>query len=159
MTRSADAIVASEQEEAEALETAEALAMEHQPLHLEGGLREKTARGTIINAVFRIGLSLLTLVRRLAVAAFLTPSELGVWGAVLVTVMTLMFLKNSSVGDKYIQQRESDQETAFQLAFTFEMIVTLGLVLLAAALLPVFALAYNNSAIVVPGLVLLVPVV
>jgi O-antigen/teichoic acid export membrane protein len=145
----------SERDEEQSLQTAEALALDGRLPHLDVGLREHTARGTIINAAFRIGLAGLTLLRRTAVAAFLTPSELGVWGAVLITVMTLMFLKNSAIGDKFIQQSEDDQEAEFQRAFTFEVIVTLGLLLVGAALLPVFALAYDDWAIVLPGLVLL----
>jgi O-antigen/teichoic acid export membrane protein len=151
-------LIRSEREEEESLQTAEALALDGRVPHLDVGLREHTARGTIINSAFRIGLAGLTLVRRTAVAAFLTPGELGIWGAVLITVMTLMFLKNSAIGDKFIQQSESDQEAAFQKAFTFEVIVTLGLLLVGVALLPVFALAYDNWSIVLPGVVLLVGV-
>jgi O-antigen/teichoic acid export membrane protein len=152
------AIRQSERDEEQALEPAEALALEGRLPHLEGGLRRHTARGTIINSAFRVGLAALILLRRTAVAAFLTPAELGVWGTVLITVMTLMFLKNSAIGDKYIQQSEEDQEAAFQKAFSFEVTVTLGFVLAAAALLPAFALAYGNWTIVPPGLVLLVGV-
>jgi O-antigen/teichoic acid export membrane protein len=149
----------SERDEAESLQTAEALALDGRIPHLDVSLRHHTARGTIINGAFRVGLAGLTLLRRTAVAAFLTPSELGVWGAVLITVMTLMYLKNSAIGDKYIQQSEDDQEVAFQRAFTFELTVTLGFLMIAALLLPVYAVAYGNSAIVLPGLVLLLAVV
>jgi len=145
----------SERDEEQSLETAEALALDGRIPHLDINLRHHTARGTIINGTFRVGLAALTLLRRTAVAAFLTPSELGVWGAVLITVMTVMFLKNSAIGDKYIQQSEGDQETAFQKAFTFEVIVTLGFLVVTAILLPFFALAYDNTTIILPGLVLL----
>src|SRR3954468_18224572 len=145
----------SERDEEQSLETAEALALDGRIPHVDISLRHHTARGTIINGAFRVGLAALTLLRRGAVAAFLTPSELGVWGAVLITVMTLLFLKNSAIGDKFIQQSEGDQEAAFQKAITFEVAVTLGFLVVAAALLPVFALAYGNWTIVLPGLVLL----
>jgi O-antigen/teichoic acid export membrane protein len=146
----------NEREEEQSLQPAQALALEGRVPNLEGGLRRYTARGTIINASFRVGLAGLTLVQRTAVAAFLTPSELGVWGAVLIAVMTVMFLKSTAIGDKYIQQSEDDQEIAFQKAFSFDVVVTLAFLLVTALLLPVFALAYGNTTIILPGLVLLV---
>ena len=103
----------------------EALALEDRIPDLDGGsLRRHTARGVIINAVFQIGLAVLTMTRRFAVAIFLTPAELGVWGIAIITVMTLFFIKNSSISDKFVQQSEGDQEAAFQKAFTFELSVT-----------------------------------
>ena len=92
-----------------------------------GSLRHHAARGVIINAVFQIGLAVLTLSRRMLVAVFLTPAELGVWGIVIITVMTLFFLKNSSISDKFVQQSDADQESAFQKALTFELGVTFAL--------------------------------
>ena len=138
----------------------EALALEERIPDLDGrGLREHTARGVIINAIFQIGLAALMLVRRMLVAVFLTPAELGVWGIVVITVMTLFFLKNSSISDKFVQQSDADQETAFQKALTFELAVTLGFVALVAVLLPVFAAAYDQPEIVAPALVMLAAVV
>ena len=124
-----------------------------------GSLREHAARGTIINAVFRVSMAGLVLLRRLLVVAFLTPAEFGLWGIVLVTIITLMFFKNIGISDKFIQQSEPDQEAAFQKAFTLELLLTLAFVAFAAALLPAFALAYGQWSIVLPGLVLLLAVV
>jgi len=124
-----------------------------------GNLREHTARGTVINAGFKVSIAVLSLMQRVLVAAFLTPSELGVWGIVLITLMTLLFIKNAGISDKFIQQSEADQEAAFQKAFTIELLVTLVFAALAAALLPGFALLYGQWSIVLPGLVLLVAVV
>jgi len=98
---------------------------------VSGSLREHTARGTIVNAAFRVSVAVLLLLRRILVAAFLTPAELGVWGIVLITVITLMFIKNAGISDKFIQQSEKDQEAAFQKAFTIEFLLTAGFVLLA----------------------------
>jgi O-antigen/teichoic acid export membrane protein len=149
-----DSITESEREDQQSLESVEALALDSRELG-EGGLRERAARGTIINTVFRIGLAGLLLVQRVAVAAFLTPAELGIWGTVLVTLVALAFLKNTSISDKFIQQSEGDQEVAFQKAITFELLVTGGFLVFAAALLPLFAAAYDNWTILLPGLVLL----
>jgi O-antigen/teichoic acid export membrane protein len=122
---------------------------------MTGGLREHAARGTLINAAFRVSLAFLSLLQRILVAAFLTPEELGIWGIVLITLITLLFIKNVGISDKFIQQSEPDQELAFQKAFTIELVLTLVFVAIAAALLPVFAVAYDQWSIVVPGLILL----
>lgn len=117
-------------------------------------LREHTARGTVVNAVFLLAVSALGLVRGFAVAAFLTTTEYGVWGILLVGLGTLAWLKQVGVSDKYIQQSEGDQELAFQRAFTLELIFS-GVFFLALLLaVPVLALAYGQPQILAPGLVL-----
>jgi O-antigen/teichoic acid export membrane protein len=124
-----------------------------------GSLREHSARGTIINAAFRVSLAVLNLLQRLLVVAFLTPAEFGLWGVVVVSLMTLLFIKSVGIKDKFIQQSEPDQQVAFQKAFTIELILTAAFVVTAAALFPVFALAYGRWDIVFPGLILSLVVV
>jgi len=119
-----------------------------------GGLRQHAARGTIINAFFRVGISGLGFVQRILVAAFLTPAELGTWGIVLITLLTLLFIKNVGISDKFIQQSEPDQESAFQKAFSFEILLTAAFVGVAIVTLPIFALAYGNPSIILPGVIL-----
>jgi len=126
---------------------------------VRGGLREHSARGTIINAAFRISLAGLNLLQRFLVVAFLTPAEFGLWGLVFVGLMTLLFIKSVGVMDKFIQQSDSDQEVAFQKAFTIELILTVAVVVLAVALFPVFAIAYGRWDIVFPGVLLSLAVV
>jgi O-antigen/teichoic acid export membrane protein len=122
---------------------------------LEGrNLREHAARGTIVNSVFQLGMAGLGLLRRLVIAAFLTQSQFGLWGIVLTTVMTLSWLKQIGVADKYVQQNEDDQEAAFQKAFTMELLVSSLFFLLVAVALPAYAVAYGQPAMIVPGLVL-----
>jgi O-antigen/teichoic acid export membrane protein len=135
-------------------EGSEGLGFEDRIPAAAGGLRQHAARGTIINASFRVGISGLAFVQRILVAAFLTPAELGTWGIVLITLLTLLFVKNVGISDKYIQQSEPDQERAFQKAFTFEILVTAAFVGLAIVTLPLFALAYGNPSIILPGVVL-----
>ena len=115
-------------------------------------LRTHTARGTIVNSAFQIGLSGLAALQRLVVAAFLTRSEVGIWGLVLAIVVTLAFLKDLGIGDKYIQQSEPDQATAFQKAFTLELFSSLAFFLLVALILPVFAVIYGHTEIILPGI-------
>jgi polysaccharide transporter, PST family len=118
------------------------------------GLRQHAARGTIINSVFQVGLAGLGLVRRLVVAAFLTQAQFGVWTIVLTTVLTLSWLKQIGVADKYVQQNEPDQEAAFQKAFTMELAVSLLFFAAVALALPLYGIAYSREQIVIPGIVL-----
>jgi PST family polysaccharide transporter len=123
------------------------------------GLRIRAARGTIVNAAFLVGVNTLNLLRGFLVAAFLTTSEYGVWGVVLVILFTLMFLRQVGIGEKYIQQDEPDQELAFRKAMTFELALA-GVVLVAGvALVPVLAAILDDKAVIAPALVslLIVP--
>jgi len=123
-------------------------------------LRQHAARGTIINASFLIGMTTLGLVEGFVVAAFLTRQDYGIWGILVVGLGTLGWLKGSAISDKYIQQDEADQELAFQRAFTFELIVACGFMLLLAAVVPLLALIYGQPKLIAPGMavaLLLIP--
>ena len=122
-------------------------------------LRVRTARGTIINAAFRAGLAVLGLINRVAVAAFLTRDEYGLWGIMLAVLFTLFWLKQVGIQDKYIQQREPDQELAFQKAFTLELALSFGVLRVCCLALPIYAVAYGHDEIILPGLVLATAVV
>jgi O-antigen/teichoic acid export membrane protein len=123
--------------------------------HLHGrNLRQQAARGTLINSGFQVGFAGLGLLRRFVVAAYLTRAEFGVWSIVLTTVMTVAWLKQVGVSDKYVQQDEPDQEAAFQKAFTIELGMSLAFFALIAALLPAYSLAYATPTIILPGVVL-----
>jgi O-antigen/teichoic acid export membrane protein len=124
-------------------------------LSLDGrSLREHTARGVIINAGFHVGIALLSLAQKFAVAAFLTATEFGIWGIVFLILTTLSWLKEIGIGDKFIQQSEPDQELAFQKAFTLEVLYTSGFVVFVWLTLPLFALAYGTTQIILPAVVL-----
>lgn len=123
-----------------------------------GGLRRIAARGTIVNAAFTVGLDTLNLARAFIVAALLAPADYGVWTILLISLGTLGLLKEGIVGDKFVQQDEADQERAFQRAFTLEAILNVILLVLVAVALPLFALAYGESKILLPGAVLLIAI-
>jgi O-antigen/teichoic acid export membrane protein len=110
-----------------------------------GGLRRHAARGVMINTGFLVGASVLNLVRGFALAAFLTATDYGVWGTVLVMMMLLLFFKQVGIGDKYIQQDEADQEEAFQKAFTLEVGFSALATVLVVASAPLIALAYGDD--------------
>src|SRR4051812_38200375 len=122
-------------------------------------LRTRTARGTLINSAFQVGLAGLGLLKRVAVAAFLTREEFGIWGIILATLITLVWLKQVGIADKYIQQKEPDQEAAFQKAFTLELMLSSLYFLVCCLVLPVYALAYGHTEIILPGIVLATTVI
>src|SRR4051812_12078633 len=72
-------------------------------------LRAHAARGTLVNSAFQIGLAALGLLRRVVIAIFLTRSEFGIWGIIVTTLLTLSWLKQLGISDKYVQQNEPDQ--------------------------------------------------
>jgi O-antigen/teichoic acid export membrane protein len=117
-------------------------------------LRELAARGVIVNSAFQVGVVGLALVRNVAVAAFLTATEFGLWGLVITTLMTLVWLRQVGIGDKYLQQDEPDQVLAFQKAFTLELAYSLCFYALVVVILPAYVLIYDRSEILAPSLVL-----
>jgi PST family polysaccharide transporter len=123
-------------------------------LHAGRGLRRLAARGVLVNSAFQIGFAGIALLRRLLVAAFLTQAEFGLWGILIATLITLSWLKQLGIGDKYVQQNEADQELAFQKAFTLEIGVSLAFFALVVAVLPLYAVAYGHPEIIVPGILL-----
>jgi O-antigen/teichoic acid export membrane protein len=118
-------------------------------------LRGRVARGTIINASFNVGLSLVSLVKGLAAAAFMSTSEYGVWGLLFVSISTLVWIKQIGISDKYIQQDEPDQELAFQKAFTLELLLTALFTLLLCAVVPLLVLITGEPELLAPGLLLI----
>jgi O-antigen/teichoic acid export membrane protein len=109
----------------------------------------------LINTGFDIGLSALSLVQGLVLAALLTRGDYGVWGVLLVSLGVLARLKMVGISDKYIQQDDPDQELAFQRAFTLELLMTAAMIVPLAAALPVIAVVYGQWKLVPPGAVLL----
>jgi O-antigen/teichoic acid export membrane protein len=117
-------------------------------------LRVRAARGTVVNSAFQIGLAVLNLLKRVAVAAFLTREEFGVWGIILTVLITLVWLKQIGIFDKFVQQTEPDQELAFQKAFTLEVLMSIAYFVLCCIVLPLYALGYGYHDILLPGLVM-----
>jgi hypothetical protein len=78
------------------------------------GRRRLAARGVVINSGFLVAIGTLNLLKGLIVAGFLTASEFGVWAIVVLAITIIAVIKQVTVGDKYVQQDEPDQEVAFQ---------------------------------------------
>jgi O-antigen/teichoic acid export membrane protein len=118
------------------------------------GLRRLAARGTLVNGAFDVSLTSLGLIKGFVVAAFLTRADYGVYGILAAALGTLLWLKQAGIGDRYVQQREDDQERAFQVAFTLELALSGLFALLILLVVPVIALVYGEDQLLAPGLVL-----
>lgn len=115
-------------------------------------MRRLAARGVLVNGAFDIALTSLGLIRGFVVAAFLSTSEYGAFGVLAAALGTLLWLKQVGVGDKYVQQRDDDQERAFQLAFTLELVLCAIFFVLVLAAVPLMVLVYGEPRLLAPGL-------
>ena len=108
-------------------------------------LRTRTVRGVAINSGFLILVEGLSLAQGLIVARVLGPSEIGLYGIVSITVLTLIALKQVGIDEAYVQQDEADQEEEFQRAFTLELILSalFSVVILISA--PILVAVYNDD--------------
>ena len=122
------------------------------------GLRIRAARGTIVNAIFLTSVNTLALIRGFLVAGFLSTTEYGIWGTVLVVLATLALLRQIGIGDKFIQQDEADQERAFHKAMTFELGLSVAALAGGLALVPLVAAILDRPEIIAPALVSLLVV-
>jgi O-antigen/teichoic acid export membrane protein len=107
-------------------------------------LRARTIRGVAINATFLVVVEAAALAQALIVARILGPSEIGLYGIVSITVMTLIALKRVGIDEAFVQQDERDQEREFQLAFTLELALAGIFALLIAIAAPVMAAVYDE---------------
>jgi PST family polysaccharide transporter len=117
-------------------------------------LRAQTARGTVVNAAFMVALSGLGLVQGVIVARLLPTDAYGLWGLLMAAFMTLIMLGSVGIDDKYVQQDDSDQQRAFEIAFTIQMMLAPVFLVVLLVGMPLFAIVYGKSDILVPGLVL-----
>jgi O-antigen/teichoic acid export membrane protein len=79
-------------------------------------LRRRTVRGAIVTAGFLVGIDLLVLIQGLVVTRLLGPSQIGLYGVVSTTVISLIALKRVGIDEAFVQQEEADQEREFQHA-------------------------------------------
>lgn len=114
--------------------------------------RRKAARGTVINSAFQVGLGSLNMLKAVIAAGLLTAADYGVWGALFLATGLVLAIKTTGVSDKFVQQEEADQELAFQRAFTLELLASLVLMVVLAALAPLLAFAYGQHELLAPGL-------
>lgn len=111
-------------------------------------LRARAARGAIVNGAFLLAVEALGVVQAIVVARLLDADEVGLYGIVSVTVMTLLALKQVGVDEGYVQQEASDQEEAFQQAFSIDLGLSVLFALLTCAISPLIGAIYGDQTLV-----------
>ena len=111
-------------------------------------LRSRAARGAIVNGAFLLGVEALGLVQAVLVTRLLNPSEVGTYGIVSVTVMTLLSLKQIGIDEAYVQQDQPNQALAFQHAFTLDLTLSAAFAAITAAAAPLIGVIYGDSSLV-----------
>jgi O-antigen/teichoic acid export membrane protein len=118
------------------------------------GLRDRVARGTIVNTVYLLSINGLTIVQGLLLAGLLGAGEYGLWGLLTISFGTLFALAAVGLDDKYIQQDHPDQRAAFEIAFTLQSMLCGLFTVIALVAIPLFSILYDQPKILVPGLLL-----
>lgn len=108
-------------------------------------LRARTARGALVNAFFLGGAEALALLQGLIVTILLAPREIGLYGVVSATAVTIAGLKRVGIDEAYVQQSEQGQEEEFQKAFTLDLLLSCGFALLICAVAPLVAVVYGED--------------
>lgn len=107
-----------------------------------------------MNSVFLGGINGLTIIQGIVVANLLGPGEYGLWGLLAISFGTLFALGGIGISDKYVQQDHPDQQAAFEISFTLQSMLVGLFTVIALIAIPLFSLLYDESSILVPGLVL-----
>jgi O-antigen/teichoic acid export membrane protein len=110
-----------------------------------GGLRVATARGGVVNAAFLAGAEGLVALQGLLATALLGPSQIGLYGVVTTTAMTIVALRRVGIDEAFVQESAADEEAEFQRALTVELALGLAAALAIALLAPVLAAAYDDD--------------
>jgi O-antigen/teichoic acid export membrane protein len=108
-------------------------------------LRQRTLRGTVVTGGFLVLIDGLVLLQGLIVTRLLGPSQIGLYGVVSVTVISLISLKRVGIDEAFVQQEQADQEREFQYAFTIELGLSVAMAVIIVALAPVIAAVYRDQ--------------
>ena len=84
-------------------------------------LRTRTVRGVTLTAAALVFFDGLVLAQGLIVTRLLGPRDIGLYGIVSVTLVSLLMLKRVGIDEAFVQQDEAEQEPEFQRAFTLEL--------------------------------------
>ncbi len=110
-------------------------------------LRARAARGAIINGLFLLSVEALGLIQAIVVARLLDADQVGTYGIVSVTVVTLLSLKQVGIDEAFVQQSGENQEDAFHQAFSLDLALSFGFAVLVALLSPVIGLIYGDMSL------------
>src|SRR2546428_13211180 len=90
------------------------------------------------------GAEAIVLAQGLIVTILLGPRNIGLYGIVTTTAMTVVALRRVGIDEGFVQQREGDQEEEVQRAVTLELPVCGALSLFLALCAPIVAPAYGG---------------
>jgi O-antigen/teichoic acid export membrane protein len=107
-------------------------------------LRRRTVRGAVVTAAFLIGIDGLVVVQGLIVTRLLGPSEIGLYGIVSATVVTVLALKRVGIDEAFVARETDEVEREYQYAFTLELALAAVASVVLAALAPVLAALYGQ---------------
>jgi len=86
-----------------------------------GELRTRTVRGVALSVGALVLFDGLVLLQGLIVTRLLGPRDIGLYGIVSVTLLSILMLKRLGIDEAFVQQDEAEQESEFQRAFTLEL--------------------------------------
>ncbi len=108
-------------------------------------LRRRTVRGALVTGGFLVGIDAIVLAQGLVVTRLLGPREIGLYGVVSTTVISLIALKRVGIDEAFVQQAEAEQEREFQYAFTLELGLSILMAAVIVASAPLVALVYRDD--------------
>jgi O-antigen/teichoic acid export membrane protein len=107
-------------------------------------LRARTVRGAVVTAAVLVGIDGIVLAQGLIVTRLLGPSEIGLYGIVSTTLVTVLALKRVGIDEAFVARETEDVEREYQHAFTLELALAAVAALVLAVLAPVLAAAYGQ---------------
>ncbi len=107
-------------------------------------LRTRTARGGFLNALFLGGTQGIVLLQGLIVTVLLGPSEVGLYGIVTVTAMSIVELRRVGIDEAFVQHEAESQEHEFEMAFTLELVIGALAAVCIATMAPIVAVVYGQ---------------
>src|SRR5207248_2406367 len=71
-------------------------------------LRRLAGRAGAVNVIYQVGLAAVVLLRGLAVGAFVSRADYGLWGLLGLAIWTALAVRYLGVNDRYVQQADGE---------------------------------------------------
>ena len=110
-----------------------------------GELRTRTVRGVAMTAAALVIFDGLVLLQGLIVTRLLGPRDIGLYGIVSVTLLSILMLKRVGIDEAFVQQDEDEQESEFQRAFTLELGMSAVFSVVLCLTAPILVLIYGED--------------
>jgi O-antigen/teichoic acid export membrane protein len=108
-------------------------------------LRTRTVRGVALSAGALVLFDGLVLLQGLIVTRLLGPRDIGLYGIVSVTLLSILMLKRLGIDEAFVQQDETEQESEFQRAFTLELGLSAVFSVVLCLTAPLLVLIYGED--------------